>query len=379
MTQRTVFLIWIIAAAIVGYPLTSSAQFRTGNNLESLMEKMADQLRAGISGTEVKRIGIAEFSPVTSDALKLGPYLSDKLTALLAPSGSVEVIERAQLDVILNEQILSGKDPVDQKIAQEVGKILGIQAFVIGSYTISEKEIEINARLVEVGTGKVFSASPVKIIKDKDIDSLLLPLVSPNHLHMEASLLAERRTERGMEYAAVPEKGTVYAKYNIKLFFHTNEDCYLYVIAFGPSGIAKVLFPQPKINFSNRVEGRKDYFISKGKGGIWLDGKTGHETIYLIAGYEPILDIDKMLAKIERAGHEEQIVVSKDLEKSLEKHLVASKNLEQSLAGNTVIGMNGNPSEEEKKPGSDSKKIELVSTVVMSGVKVVRKISFEYK
>ncbi len=61
--------------------------------------------------------------------------VSDILVNRLVQSGSYSVIERSQLEAILQEQNLGASGRVDASTAAEIGRILGVQAVIIGSIT----------------------------------------------------------------------------------------------------------------------------------------------------------------------------------------------------------------------------------------------------
>ena len=335
------------------------------SDLGRALAEMAGQIQNGIKGTGITRIGVSEFNPTAGSPIKLGPYWSDRLTAELVQGGVIEVIERAKLEVILQEQGFGLTDAAAASSTQEVGRLLGIQAFVVGTYTVLGKSVDISARLVDVGTGKILASSSVKLKKGKDTAALFAPLVPETPLQLEASLLAQRQTERGWEAVMVPEAGALYSNDNIKLFFRTNEDCYVYVLLFGSSGEAQQLFPHPQVNLSNRAEAKRDYYVPPGENWFWLDEKTGTETIFVIASYQPLRDVDKLLVEMERAGEKEK--------------LSASEKMERSLAEQTR-GIGGvRPGGKVTFTTSDGKKIEKVTEAITGQVKVVRKLSFQHR
>lgn len=78
---------------------------------------------------------------------------SDNLTAKLVQSGQFRVIERQQLDQVLQEQNLGAGGRIDPSTAAGIGKILGVQLIVIGSVTefgISE----MGGRIPQIGRWK---------------------------------------------------------------------------------------------------------------------------------------------------------------------------------------------------------------------------------
>jgi curli biogenesis system outer membrane secretion channel CsgG len=61
--------------------------------------------------------------------------VSDILVNQLVESGSFVVVERSKLDAILSEQNLGASGRIDPSTAAKIGKILGVDAVVIGSIT----------------------------------------------------------------------------------------------------------------------------------------------------------------------------------------------------------------------------------------------------
>ena len=102
----------------------------------------------------------------------LGRAAADELATQLVQTGKYTVIERAQLEAILQEQNLGASGAVTSATAAKVGKLLGVQLLLTGSITAfsikrtsigmrgiggsySNAESKIDARLVNTDTGEV--------------------------------------------------------------------------------------------------------------------------------------------------------------------------------------------------------------------------------
>ena len=102
----------------------------------------------------------------------LGRAAADELATQLVQTGKFTVIERAQLDAILQEQNLGASGAVTSATAAKVGKLLGVQLLLTGSITAfsikrtsigmrgiggsySNAESKVDARLVNTDTGEV--------------------------------------------------------------------------------------------------------------------------------------------------------------------------------------------------------------------------------
>lgn len=82
-------------------------------------------------GTDARQQAATQFN-MHGD---LGRELSDLLMQKLVTDGKFIIVERTKLDQIIHEQNLSNSDRNDTTTAAKIGKILGVDAIVIGSVT----------------------------------------------------------------------------------------------------------------------------------------------------------------------------------------------------------------------------------------------------
>ncbi|MCO4762419.1 MAG: hypothetical protein KC502_12990 [Myxococcales bacterium] len=81
--------------------------------------------------------------------------LAQMLISDLASNPHIRLVERARLEAILAELKLSKSRKVDAKTAARIGKLLGAQYLVLGSYFSLMGSLRIDARLVAVETGRI--------------------------------------------------------------------------------------------------------------------------------------------------------------------------------------------------------------------------------
>jgi len=91
-----------------------------------------------------KRVAIFDFDYATvhgavaaifGQDVDVGKGISDLLVNYLVRDGSYSVIERKALDKILKEQNFSNSDRADPNSAAKIGKLLGVDAIIVGSIT----------------------------------------------------------------------------------------------------------------------------------------------------------------------------------------------------------------------------------------------------
>ncbi|HKE21855.1 MAG TPA: CsgG/HfaB family protein [Bryobacteraceae bacterium] len=100
-----------------------------------------------------KRVAVLDFengavqtvinsSYLGTHAPDVGKGVSELLISKLVQDGTVTVVERAAIDKILAEQNLTNSDRADPATAAKVGKVLGVEAIILGTithYDYSEK------------------------------------------------------------------------------------------------------------------------------------------------------------------------------------------------------------------------------------------------
>lgn len=114
-----------------------------------------------------KRVAIFDFDFGTvhhwwSGDWDIGKGISDMMVTNLVRDGTYSVIERKQLDKILQEQNFSNSDRANPATAAKIGKVLGLNAIIIGTITqfgAETKKIDAGAITSRFGLGRVGTSS----------------------------------------------------------------------------------------------------------------------------------------------------------------------------------------------------------------------------
>ncbi len=148
------------------------------------------------AGEAKKRVALLDFDFGTvqrwwSGNWDIGKGVADLVVTGLVKDGTYSVIERKKLDTILQEQNFSNSDRASATTAAKIGKVLGLNAIIVGAITqfgtedkskkfggvggkfggfggggIGKKEgkatVAIDARLVDVNTGEILAVATGK-------------------------------------------------------------------------------------------------------------------------------------------------------------------------------------------------------------------------
>jgi curli biogenesis system outer membrane secretion channel CsgG len=105
---------------------------------------VASAQAAAPAGGRKRRVAVFDFDYATVHGgvaaifgtdVDVGKGISDLLVTDLVKDGSYSVIERKALDKILKEQNFSNSDRADPNSAAKIGKLLGVDAIIVGSIT----------------------------------------------------------------------------------------------------------------------------------------------------------------------------------------------------------------------------------------------------
>ncbi len=158
-----------------------------------------------------KRVAIMDFDYATvhggvaalfGQDVDVGKGISDLLVTYLVKDGSYSVIERKALDKIMAEQNFSNSDRANPASAAKIGKMLGVDAIVVGSITQFGNEtknmnlggaggalggfglgglgrkkskaiVALTARMVDIDTGEILAVAEGKGESKRESTSLL--------------------------------------------------------------------------------------------------------------------------------------------------------------------------------------------------------------
>lgn len=170
------------------------------------------------------------------DPLRKG--LADMLITELSKIQQLQVIERSQLQKIMEEMALGQSGMIDQSTAQQVGKLLGAQTLLLGSFMhMLDCKMRVDVRIVKVETGLTLKAEEVtdkpkklyEIVKKlaakvaKDLDVKILSADSKRLSQIEnKSFDAALYYAKGLEYEDAGDIVNAKKMYQKALKFNKN-------------------------------------------------------------------------------------------------------------------------------------------------------------
>ncbi|MFZ5518392.1 MAG: CsgG/HfaB family protein [Candidatus Zhuqueibacterota bacterium] len=101
----------------------------------------------------------------------LSPGLAEIMITELSKIKAFKLVERKKINALIEEMQLSQSGLISEESNIQVGKLLGAQYLVFGSYMVNSKDkVRIDVRIVEVETGLTIKAEEVTDKLDKIFD-----------------------------------------------------------------------------------------------------------------------------------------------------------------------------------------------------------------
>ena len=124
------------------------------------------------NNTSIAVWDLEDLSPMGSPHSDLGELLSAKIIETLDDMGNHTVVERERLLLALQELNLGTTPLVDTATQLKIGKMVGAQLMVFGTYLVIENKMRLDLRLVEVETGRILKAAE-KTLSTADLSKWL--------------------------------------------------------------------------------------------------------------------------------------------------------------------------------------------------------------
>lgn len=127
---------------------------------------MARDLAAAAKEAGVTRVAVMPFEAFDGGSARDGWNISEKLVTQLVKTGKVQALERSRLQTLFEEHSLGRAGALDPKTLREMGKVVSAEAMIVGSFTTDDRELVVNARLIDVETGVIIAASERRADRD---------------------------------------------------------------------------------------------------------------------------------------------------------------------------------------------------------------------
>jgi curli biogenesis system outer membrane secretion channel CsgG len=156
---------------------------------------------------DVPRVAVLDFSSFMMGeggaSVNLGKAISAMLVTEFSGREGLQVVERQQLNALLDEQDLGVSGRLNEEDAVEIGRLLGVQYVLLGQVTSIVDQLRMDIRAVDVETSEI-----VTVLKKSDRTSELFAVVVQLADDFSAELNLAPPSQRP-EVEAIPVRATI--------------------------------------------------------------------------------------------------------------------------------------------------------------------------
>jgi len=162
--------IWVLAGCTLCLALAIPFYWSPRSNAPDILDIAVDAgpthgLTVGATTSAVtigkRRLAVLPFKPLSADTADTSGYEEGIVRILETPlvsSPDFELVERADIDKVIRELQLTRDRQFDQSTAVRIGRLVGAQQLLLGSYFKIGKTLRIDARIVDTETGRILTS-----------------------------------------------------------------------------------------------------------------------------------------------------------------------------------------------------------------------------
>ena len=140
-------------------------------------KSLAKELARAAQDSGITRVAVIPFEPADSSSAKDGLAIAEKLTTQIVRTGRVQTMERSLIGKLLDEHRLAKTGLIDLGTLKKLGAVLSVDGIVSGSFVTLGPRVLINARLIDVETGRIVAACEREAPREwSDGAALIFPL-----------------------------------------------------------------------------------------------------------------------------------------------------------------------------------------------------------
>lgn len=182
MIQKILFISLLILSTAVTY---SQESFKKSLEIISkdLCFKMAEKGK--------KKIVVLFVTDINKTQTTAGKYMADVVSFYIVNNQDVfSVFDRENLSGIAEAKKLIAEGYIDANNAKQLGKILSVEAIVVGNYTVLSESLSLTIKALDVNDGFVIAQSLNELPIDNDAATLLG--ISPLSGHLTSSSISNK-------------------------------------------------------------------------------------------------------------------------------------------------------------------------------------------
>ena len=302
----------------------------------SVFPNFADSLDSGLESTisfyesfvsDGSGIGIGtlvfEDKNISSS---LSGYLAEKLAGIITHSGKMTLVNREQLDTILEEIKLGLTGIIEESSSLDPGALKGLEYLITGRFYDQGRDVRLYTQLTDMKSSTVIADREILFGKDQVPRGILIRPSNYEDALYVLQELAEVSNASNSDFIikgwTIRGDGGIYRDgERMVVNFYSSRDCYIKVYHIDVAGNMQLIFPNDFYS-DNFILNKKLYRIPDNRYPFTFDlgAPYGTEFIKIVASTVQFKDIE---SAFEAVGHASGELVSRGLAVNLKKEQVS--------------------------------------------------------
>ena len=137
-------------------------------DIYAILESLSTSISEKLEIDKIKTLAIMDYTNLNENNSQMGTYISDEITLQLFLKEKFQIIEREQIDYIIEEQKLNASGLINEASAIEIGNILSVDAIILGNISDINNNIIINTKIISSLTGEIIFIDKTLISKTNE-------------------------------------------------------------------------------------------------------------------------------------------------------------------------------------------------------------------
>lgn len=144
------------------------------SSLDSSLSNIGNDLSEKLKTLKIKKVVVLYVTDINKAPTVAGKYIADFISVSLVNNpGSFQVFDRENLNEITDAKKLVAEGYIDAAKAKELGRLLSVEAIIIGNYTVLSSKLKLTLKALDSENGFVVAATMKDLPLNSDSRSLL--------------------------------------------------------------------------------------------------------------------------------------------------------------------------------------------------------------
>jgi curli biogenesis system outer membrane secretion channel CsgG len=164
----------VLALAVLGSVSWLALGSTPVSGYQREVQAAAEAVSERLAAAGKRSVAVVDFTDLQGEPTELGRFLAEEISvALVSSSRPLEVVDRTNLKVLLQEHKLAATGLIDPATAKKLGQIAGVDALVTGTLTPFGDTVRLTLKVLDTATARIVAAATAEIPKTKAIEELV--------------------------------------------------------------------------------------------------------------------------------------------------------------------------------------------------------------